>query len=102
MSDTADTTSNTPANHTASVEEQLDQILAQAQEALGQLRAELAEQRMLSAQHAEIERLPEYFEEATVKWQGLRTFIQELMAELRSHRHADDAAAATHPENSGS
>ncbi len=72
------------------VEDQLEQILTDAERVLAELRTALAEQRQLARQHAEIDRLPEHLANTTVRWGQVRVFLQEMLDELRQRRSPHD------------
>ncbi|AEG43595.1 hypothetical protein [Isoptericola variabilis] len=72
-----------------SVEEQLEQILREAEARVAELRRRLEEHRREAAQHAEVDRLSEHLAAATVRWSEVRGFFDEVITELR----APDAAA---------
>ncbi|MGO1950340.1 MAG: hypothetical protein ACTH1D_11950 [Mycobacteriaceae bacterium] len=83
MADSTPPTSPTPPTGT---EEQLEQILVDAEEALRALREELAEHRRLRAQHDAIEQLPTLLDATSERWNNVRLFFDELVDELRESR----------------
>jgi hypothetical protein len=66
------------------VEEQLEQILREAEARVAELRRQLEQHRLEAAQHAEIERLAEHLAQATVRWGEVRGFFDEVIMELRA------------------
>lgn len=66
------------------VEEQLEQILREAEARVAELRRELEQHRLQAAQHAEIDRLAEHLAQATVRWTEVRGFLDEVITELRA------------------
>ncbi|UFU03868.1 hypothetical protein LQF12_04465 [Ruania suaedae] len=77
----------------------LVRLMAETEETVNRLRAELAERRQHEAQHAEIERLEHHLAEATVNWTKVKEFFEEALRELTRGRGSagpdrdDDAPA---------
>lgn len=88
------TTENHDNEQVPPVEEQLEQILRDAERALAELREALAEQRLRAQQHREIDRLPEHLANTTVKWKQVRGFFDEVISELKGRD--DDRNGNTH------
>jgi hypothetical protein len=66
------------------VEEQLAELVREAEAKLDEVRRELAERREQDAQHAEIDRLAEHLAQTTVRWGEVRGFFDEVITELRA------------------
>ncbi len=66
------------------VEEQLEQILREAEARVAELRRQLEQHRLEAAQHAEVDRLAEHLAQATVRWTEVRGFFDEVITELRA------------------
>lgn len=87
-----------------SVDQQLEEMLADAERTVARLRKELEARRSApmdiesnAAQHAEIDRLAEHLSHAQVHWGEVRAFFEEAISELLSGRpvsldHLDDDA----------
>ncbi|WP_402464077.1 hypothetical protein [Isoptericola aurantiacus] len=75
-------TSGTPED-AAAVERELERIVAEAEARLAQVRRELDERRRQDAQHAEIDRLAEHLADATVRWDEVRAFFDDVLHQLR-------------------
>ncbi|WP_407318774.1 hypothetical protein UQW22_00060 [Isoptericola halotolerans] len=67
----------------AAVERELERIVSEAEAKLAEVRRELAERRRQDAQHAEIDRLEEHLANATVRWEEVRSFFDDVLAQLR-------------------
>ncbi|RCS61796.1 hypothetical protein [Microbacterium sp. JB110] len=79
----------TEADVPLSVEEidaALVRLMAETEETVTRLRAELAERRQHEAQHAEIERLEHHLAEATVNWAKVKEFFEEVLRDLIGRR----------------
>lgn len=73
------------------MDEELEVLLADAEERVQRLRSELVRRRRerlgpddLAAQHAEIARLSEHLENAQVNWQVVRDFFRSAIEEQRA------------------
>lgn len=73
------------------LDEELEVLLADAEERVQRLRSELVRRRRerlepedLAAQHAEIARLSEHLEKAQVNWQVVREFFRSAIEEQRA------------------
>ena len=80
-----------PARGDQETDEELEVLLAEAEERIQRLRSELVRRRQerleledLVAQHAEIARLSEHLESAQVNWQLVREFFRSAIAEQRA------------------
>lgn len=83
MSNPQSTDPNIPAD------EQLEQIISQTEEALRELRAELAAHRELHAQYEAVDnQMPQLLNVTKDKWRNVSVFIDELTSEVRAHRHS--------------
>ncbi|MFD1716203.1 hypothetical protein [Georgenia deserti] len=74
-----------------SIEEELEEILREAESSISALRKELAEQRLRARQHAEIDRLEEHLASTRVRWSEVRAFFDEVIDELRRRRPVSGA-----------
>lgn len=80
-----------PERGRRSTDEELEVLLAEAEERIQRLRSELVRRRQdrlepedLVAQHAEIARLSEHLESAQVNWQLVRDFFRSAIEEQRA------------------
>lgn len=74
----------------AAVERELERIVAEAEAKLAEVRRELAERRLQDVQHAEIDRLEEHLANATVRWEEVRSFFDDVIAQLRRREGRGD------------
>ncbi|WP_119697066.1 hypothetical protein [Microbacterium halotolerans] len=89
----------TEADVPRSVEEidaALVRLMAETEETVTRLRAELAERRQHEAQHAEIERLEHHLAEATVNWAKVKEFFEAVLRDMTGRR-----TGTAGPEESG-
>ncbi len=103
---TSDTTPPlTEADMPRSLEEidaALLRLMAETEDTVNRLRAELAERRQHAAQHAEIERLEHHLAEATVNWSKVKEFFEEVLRELTGRQAAATDEDAGRPDGSQS
>lgn len=72
------------------VTERLEEVLADTERTIAELRAELAAARRREAQHEAVEQLEEHLAAATVRWADVRAFFQQVLDELRGNRQEDE------------
>ncbi len=73
----------TPRGAVPPVEEQLAEIVREAEARVAELRRQLEQRRLEAAQHAEVDRLAEHLAQATVRWPEVRGFFDDVLDELR-------------------
>lgn len=84
-----DSQSNIPAQ---ALDHELEELLAEAESTVAQLRSELTRRRTrqrqmdLAEQHAEIARLSQHLANARVRWADVRGFLHEMITELRKEQ----------------
>lgn len=81
--------SNLPAE---ALDHELAELLQETEDTLAALRAEISHRReqnrvdSLADQHAEIARLSEHLANARVRWEDVRSFLDQMIAELREEK----------------